>query len=274
MEQVELRKIGHVALLTLSRPESLNAIGRQMAHDLATHFTTIADDADVHVAVLTGSGRAFCAGMDVKERVTSGESGIGIQGLTGQVNPFFPYRSSAFDKPVIAAVNGITLGAGLLLALNADLIVACPDASFEFTEVRHGAVVGWDFGLRAGLPRNVAMELALGQRLTAERAYDVGLVSALAPIDSLIDEALRIAADIASLPQGAIRANRSLLSALAPKVPPELQAEADLAFERSQASPELESSLREFAERARARRDRADAEPRTRTPRQSPWKSF
>jgi enoyl-CoA hydratase len=183
---------GRVALVTLDRPDAMNALTPEMLRGLDDAFAAFEADRELHVAVLTGAGdQAFCAGMDLKG---------GIQRLTGgdELGYADPTKRQLSDvlKPVVAAVNGVCVAGGLELLLGTDLRVAAEHASFGLSEVRWGLVpVG---GSHVRLPRQVpwavAMELLLtGERIDARRAHDVGLVNRVVPKDQLLGVALELA---------------------------------------------------------------------------------
>lgn len=219
-----------VAVITINRPERRNALGRDVCIGLAEAFTRFRDDASAAVAVLTGTGNTFCAGADVKERsqVPGGFRLGDMPDIHPLVDPFLRPGSKVdpetvpLRKPVIAAVNGYALGGGFFLAQKADLCIAAESASFEITEILRGGAVGWDVGFLEGLSRRAAIELALGARMSAQRAYDVGLINDVVPDDRLLDVAARQAARIASLPPIAVARNLELVRALVPTVPDHL----------------------------------------------------
>lgn len=242
----------HVALVRINRPDRLNALGREVALGLAGAFTEAAASPDVRAIVLTGTGRAFSVGMDIKEHSDSGGAGIGYPDITPLTDPFYPFRSAALTKPVIAAVNGMALGAGFYLALNADLVVASEDAVFEVTEVHRGAVVGWDLGVVHGLTRPIATELALGGRLSAQRAYDVGLINEVTTGDAVVERALERAAVLVDLPPLAIEHNLALLHRVRPAVAPEIQDEAERIFQQVQLSEDSAEAMNAFLDRRQA----------------------
>jgi enoyl-CoA hydratase/carnithine racemase len=216
---VQYRKHGHVAVITLNRPDRLNAMGRDMLAGLASAMMAFEADDDARVAVLTGTGRAFCVGMDIKEKASHpGENPAALPDISPLVNRFFPFREDDFEKPVIAAVNGMAMGGGFFLAANSDLVVVAQDAVFEISEVSRGWVAGWWFGRVLNLPRHVGMELAMGGRITAERAYQVGFVNEVVPPGRLVDAAVERAQRIAALPPLAVRHTRSLFMEASPKV--------------------------------------------------------
>jgi enoyl-CoA hydratase/carnithine racemase len=244
-----------VALIELNRPHRLNAADRSLLVGVAEAFIRVRDDDEIVAAVLTGRGRAFCTGMDIVEWQERGEPGIGAPDISPLVDPYFPYRSDDLAKPIISAVNGMALGAGFYLATNADLVVAARSSCFEITEVIHGALVGWEFGILAGLPRVIATELALGGRLTAQRAYDVGMINAVVDDGREVDEALARARRFVQLPPLGYRENRRLLTRLVPRVPPDVADDAAATFERLQQSHDLAESLQAFLEQRAPRYD-------------------
>jgi enoyl-CoA hydratase/carnithine racemase len=184
---------GHVATITYNRPDALNAINGEMRRDLNAAFSRFRDDEDAWVAIVTGAGRAFCAGADLRD----GAGSIGEFAGTFWEKPTLNSFESGWEifKPVIAAVNGYCLGYGLTLATWCDFVLASDRAEFGLPEVRLGvpAVVA---SIR--LPQRInwadAMELLLtGDRISAERAREMGLVWKVVPHETLLDEAHALA---------------------------------------------------------------------------------
>lgn len=199
---------GHVATITYNRPERLNAIDGAMRQALNAAFTRFRDDEDAWVAIVTGAGRAFCAGADLRgEGDPTGEF-TGTFWERPTVNSF----ESGWEifKPVIAAVNGYCIGYGLTLVTWCDFVIASERAEFGFPEVKIGVptIVG---AIR--LPRKInwqyAMEMLLtGDRIDAARAHEIGLAGWVVPHDDLLDEARKLAARLvaaAPLAQRAIK---------------------------------------------------------------------
>jgi enoyl-CoA hydratase/carnithine racemase len=252
MADVEYSKDGHVAVVTLNRPEHMNAINRGLLVAMAEAFIEFRDDPDAFVAVLTGAGRGFCSGLDLKEaRRAAPEGELALMDISPLVNPFwdgFKGRNPELKKPVIAAVNGWALGGGLFLAAAADLALAAESARFELV-VSRGLPAGWDTGLRLGLSLHASLELALGERMDAQRAYDVGLVNKVVPDDRLLEEALALAGRLASRPPLAIRANLELVRAALPTPSPELQERFLELFEAAQESEDAKESVAAFLEK-------------------------
>ena len=198
---------GHVATITYNRPDALNAINRQLRDDLNAAFARFRDEEEAWVAIVTGAGRAFCVGADIKD----GEGSTGTFAGTFWEKPTINSFESGWEifKPVIAAVNGYCLGYGLTLATWCDFVIASQTAEFGFPEVRLGVptIVG---AIR--LPQRInwhdAMELLLtGERIDAQRALEMGLVARVVAPDKLMTEA-RALAD--RLLQGAPLAQRAI----------------------------------------------------------------
>jgi enoyl-CoA hydratase len=188
------RHDGHVAVITLNRPEARNAINAEVAHALHALVERTEADPDVWVVVLTAAGAdVFCAGADLKE-VAAGraDSLFTDYGFAG-----FVYANRR--KPWIAAVNGKALAGGCEIVLACDLVVASSKASFGLPEVSRGllAAAGGAFRLPRALPRNVAIEIVItADSLDAKRASDLGLVNREVAHDEVLAEALALAARI------------------------------------------------------------------------------
>ena len=184
---------GHVATITYNRPESLNAVNGDMRRDLNAAFTRFRDEEDAWVGIVTGAGKAFCAGGDIKD----GAGSVGEFAGTFWEKPTINSFESGWEifKPVIAAVNGFCLGYGLTLVSWCDFVVASERAEFGFPEVRLGVptIVG-AIRLPQRLNWQYAMELLLtGDRIDATRAKEIGLAGWVVPHDDLMAEAHRLA---------------------------------------------------------------------------------
>lgn len=267
---VRVEKQGPVLLVTLDRPEVLNAIDPESHDELVRAWSRLRDSPDLHVGILTGAGtKAFCAGIDLnrleefyaeshpgerRERWTR-EPGIG--GLTRNFDP---------GKPIIAAVNGTCLGLGLELALASDIRLASPNATFGLPEVRWGIIPGQ--GGTQRLPRAVPPSLALemilsGTVISARRAKEIGLINRVVPQRRLLAEARSLAERIASLPVRAVRhAREAVRRGLDLPLTDALQLEQDLA-DPLRASAESRAARAEFGRR-RAPRERSSSNPRGR----------
>ena len=200
-----------VAMLTLNRPERLNALSAPLVEDLHAALDAI-DDA-VRVVVLTGAGRGFCAGLDLKEPMGDGTVVGGLRAQERIAGLMLKLR--ALPQPVIAAVNGAAAGGGLALALSSDVRLASPEARFNVAFVKLG-VSGADMGVSHLLPRIVglghASELMLTGRLVgAEEAARIGLANRVVPAGALLDEAAALAGEIARNTPFAIRMTKQVL---------------------------------------------------------------
>ena len=205
-----------VALITLNRPDSLNAMGGQLMPLLAEHLADCAVDDTVRCVVLTGAGRAFCAGGDVKAMAAGDDAILGPEGKRPKAAEFArgveilrgsqrrtSYVLHTMPKPTIAMVNGHAVGAGLSLALACDLRVASERAKFG-TIFRNVGFSG-DFGGSYFLPRLVGLERArqlyfTGEILSAEEAHKIGMVGRVVPHEKLEDETMALASQLASGP--------------------------------------------------------------------------
>ncbi len=197
-----------IALVTLDRPDRLNAMTHELVADLHAALGGIADDRSIRVVVLTGAGRGFCAGLDLTGPGTPpGGDGQGrvVSGMRGQqhIAALVP-RLRSLPQPVIAAVNGPAAGGGLALALASDVRLAAPTATFGAAFVKLG-LSGCDIGVSWLLPRLIgasrAFELMLtGRQIPAAEAERLGIVSRVVPEDegTVVDAALGVAEEIAA----------------------------------------------------------------------------
>jgi enoyl-CoA hydratase/carnithine racemase len=196
-----------VLLITLNRPEARNAVNLALAEGVAAALDNLDDDGDLSAGVLTGAGKGFSAGMDLKAFVAGERPWVGDRGFAGIVQ-------RASRKPLIAAVEGFAVAGGLEIALSCDLIVASRGAKLGIPEVKRSlvAAAGALRRLPQRLPFNVAMELALtGDPLTAERAYELGLVNRVAEPGEALAGALELAATIAKNGPLALDATKATL---------------------------------------------------------------
>jgi enoyl-CoA hydratase len=198
---------GRVLVVTLNRPDARNAVDAALAQGIAAALDELDGDDELRVGVLTGAGKGFCAGMDLKAFV-SGESphvdGRGFAGIT--------QRSS--DKPLIAAIEGFAVAGGLEVALSCDLIVAARGAKLGIPEVKRSLVAAGGALLRLPqrIPYHVAMELALtGDPILAERGRELGLVNRLADPGGAVDAALELAEAVAANAPLALAASKRIV---------------------------------------------------------------
>ncbi len=217
-----------VATITLNRPESLNALNTAMRRELLTAFKAVARDDAVRAVIITGQGRGFCSGADL--RGGSAERQF-RRVLTTEYNPLIR-AIRELPKPVIAAVNGVAAGAGASLAFAADLVVAAEEARFLMAFVRIGLVPdsGATRTLVRALGRHAAAQMIFtGEPLTAKGAADAGLVAAVVPAAELAAAANELATRLASGPTRALGYAKRLINAVEDATLPEsLAVEADL----------------------------------------------
>ncbi len=203
---------GAVATLTLDRPEALNALTIPLKVALLTALESIAADRTVRAVILTGAGRAFCAGQDLAERESPDATPLDVE-LRERYNPIVRALRS-MGQPVIAAVNGVAAGAGASLAFACDLRIAAADARFVLAFGRIGLVP--DSGATWFLPRLIgasrAAEVALiGDPLSAEDALRIGLVHRVVPGDQLLAEARALADRLAASAPAALAMTKAAL---------------------------------------------------------------
>ncbi len=205
---VKLERQGHVALITIDRPEALNALNSQVLTDLDQVLDQVEADEEIYVAVLTGAGRSFVAGADIaemKDFTSSDGKRFGVHGG----NVFLKLEN--LSKPVIAAVNGFALGGGCELSMACDIRLASEKAKFGQPEVGLGITPG--FGGTQRLPRIVgiskAMELILTAKvIKADEAKAIGLVSEVYPAEELMDKAMELANAICANAQIAVQESK------------------------------------------------------------------
>jgi len=212
---------GAVALLTIDRPEALNALNVETLRTLRTHLSELRDRSELRAAVITGGGdRAFCAGADLKGTRSSPASYAEAvfqsperSADLGLYIRLMDLSELGLNKPLIAAVNGHCLGAGLEIALQCDLRIASARASFGLPEARVGSIpaVSGLHRLLKAVPSAHAMQMALtGERIGAEQAQRIGLVSELVDPASLLERAVALAQTIAANAPLAVQAIKKL----------------------------------------------------------------
>jgi enoyl-CoA hydratase len=204
---VLVERNGRIQIITLNRPEARNAVNQALAEGVAAALDELDADADLSVGVVTGAGRGFCAGMDLKAFVQGEVPYVGDRGFAG-----IGQRGSR--KPLIAAVEGFAVAGGLEVALACDLIVAGRSAKLGIPEVKRSLVAAGGALLRLPrrMPEGLAMELALtGDPITAERAHEVGLVNRVADDGGALETALELARTIAANGPLALEATKAVL---------------------------------------------------------------
>lgn len=200
---------GHVALLTIDRPEARNAVNGTVAQAMEEHIDRIEADDDIWMGIITGNGPVFCAGADLKA-VAAGE----VESLRTAKGGFGGIVRRERTKPLIAAVDGPALAGGCEIVLSCDLVVASTAARFGIPEVKRAllASAGGLFRLPRVLPPNVAMEMALtGDPISAERAHSLGLVNVLCEAGGAVEAAKELAGRIEVNAPLAVRSSRRIV---------------------------------------------------------------
>ena len=207
------RHPGGIAVVTLNRPQAMNALSESLRGALYDAMTVLRDDASVRVVVLTGAGeKAFTAGLDLKE-LGAGAAGLAV--ATDQDPRSNPVRAiECCGKPVIGAINGVAITGGFELALACDILIASENARFADTHALVGIMPGW--GLSQKLQRIVgparAREMSFsGRFIDARTALDWGLVNRVVPPEQLMPQALALAESIAFVDPGFLRAYDALM---------------------------------------------------------------
>lgn len=215
-DEVLIEVADRVATITLNRPDAMNAINPELSEGLTNALRRVDTDDDIRVAILTGNGRAFCAGADLRGGSPGSRGNAPGDFMSTPENE----RLWAADirKPVIGAVNGYCLGGGFEMAMNCDLLIASDAAQFALPEITLGfyPLAGAPMRLPRAIPRAFANEMMfLGQRIDAEAALRYGIVSRVVPADQLLDTAREMAAMIAGYAPVAIRGLKEITNAQA-----------------------------------------------------------
>jgi enoyl-CoA hydratase len=201
---------GRVGLITLNRPQALNALNNQLMHEMMEALETFDKDDDIGAMVITGSEKAFAAGADIKEMADK----TALQMMDADHVAVFG-RIRTIRKPVIAAVSGWALGGGCEVALSCDMIVASDSAKFGQPEINIGVIpgAGGTQRLVRAVGKAIAMEMILNNRtLTAPEALQHGLVNRVVSVSDYLNEALKLAEEIASRAPLAIRAAKRMIN--------------------------------------------------------------
>ncbi len=204
---------GKVMVITLNRADKFNSFNREMALGLHDALDQASDNTEVRAIVLTGSGKAFCAGQDLAEAIDT--KGPGIPKIVEEhYNPIVS-RIRAIEKPIIAIVNGVAAGAGANIALSCDIVIAAGSASFIQAFSKIGLIP--DSGGTFFLPRLIGFQRAsalmmTGDKVTAAEALQMGMIFKVFADDVFMDEGMKIAAGLADMPTKAIGLTKRLLN--------------------------------------------------------------
>jgi 2-(1,2-epoxy-1,2-dihydrophenyl)acetyl-CoA isomerase len=228
--ELRLEVTERVATITLDRPDALNALTVPLKEELLAALRQAGSDPAVRAIVLTGAGRAFCAGQDLRERLQPGVAPLDVE-IRERYNPVI-LAMRRLEKPIVGAVNGIAAGAGASLAFACDLRIAAEGASFLLAFGRVGLIP--DSGATWLLPRLVgaakAAELALtATPLSAADAERLGLVARVVPVESVVGEARVVATHLAAMaPQAVALTKRALEASWTASLEEQLELEAEL----------------------------------------------
>jgi enoyl-CoA hydratase len=240
---VSYEQRGHVAVITIRRPEARNAVNAEVAEAMEAAIDRLEDDPDVWVGVITGEGTVFSAGADLKA-VSAGQAG----GLSTRKGGFAGLARRERTKPIVAAVDGPALAGGCEIVLSCDLVVASTNARFGLPEVKRSlvAAAGGLFRLARVIPPKVAMEVVLtGDPISAERAYAFGLVNELVPAGEALDAAVTLAERITVNAPVAVRESRKVVMAA-------LTEDDDTLWQMSNQAMGTVAATEDFAEGPRA----------------------
>jgi enoyl-CoA hydratase len=242
------RRRDRVLLVTLNRPAQRNALNFELRSSLRAAFDSFEEDDDLRCAVLTGEGTAFCAGGDLKEM-----AGIAVQDPPLEWSLLLGSRGYV-GKPVIAAVNGFAFAGGFRLAQDCDLCIASEEATFGISEVKRGRGAPWAVPLISMMPQRAMMELLLtGEPMSAQRAYEVGLVNRVVPAADLVETALAMAHRIASNAPLSVQAAKQLVGLATDMGRTQALHSADLLYHKVYTSDDALEGPRAFAERREPR---------------------
>lgn len=230
-----------VVLLTINRPETRNALNHEVRSGITEAVRRFEADASQQVLVLTGAGDvAFSAGADLKEMA---ETNL-------KVPPADYLSDLASSKPIIAAVNGYALGGGFHLVQQADLVIASESATFGITEARYGRGAPWALPLPLLIPPRVALEMMMtAEPISAQRAYEIGLVNEVVPTASVVARAMELARHITSLAPLTVRAAKAMVQQVLVSSTAESRAVVDEMWRTVYLSSDAEEGPRAFREK-------------------------
>jgi 2-(1,2-epoxy-1,2-dihydrophenyl)acetyl-CoA isomerase len=248
---IELKIENNVAWISLNRPEVFNSFNREMAFLLQETLDNCANDTNVRAIVITGNGKAFCAGQDLKE-VTDPELNPGFRKILEEhYNPIIQ-KIRTIEKPIIAAVNGVAAGAGANIALACDIVVAVEQASFIQAFSKIGLIP--DSAGTFFLPRLIGLQKAsalmmLGDKVTADEALNMGMIYKIYPIAFFEEEVMKLATTLANMPTKALGLTKRLLNqSMSNNLEQQLALESDLQIEAS-SSNDYKEGVTAFVEK-------------------------
>ena len=240
---------GRVGLVTLNRPQAMNALNNQLMRELMDALEAFDKKDSIGAMVITGNEKAFAAGADIKEMADKT-----IQQMMDRDHVGVFGRIRTIQKPVIAAVSGWALGGGCEVALSCDMIVASESAKFGQPEINIGVIpgAGGTQRLIRAVGKTVAMEMILNdRRLTAQEAYQFGMVNRIVPVEGYLEEALKLAEEIASRAPIAVRAAKKMLNQSYERFLADGLAEEKQVFYNLFATEDQKEGMKAFTEKRR-----------------------
>ena len=236
MKSIELKIESQIAFISLNRPDVFNSFNREMAFLMQDTLDICSNDNNVRAIVITGNGKAFCAGQDIGE-ITNPELNPGFRKiLDDHYNPIIK-KIRNIEKPIIAAVNGVAAGAGANIALACDIILASESASFIQAFSKIGLIP--DSAGTFFLPRLIGIQKAtalmmLGDKVSAQEAVELGMIFKCFPSENFDDEVLKMATTLANMPTKALGLIKKLMNqSVTNNLDQQLQLESDLQIEAS-----------------------------------------
>lgn len=251
MSSITLKIENSIATITLNRPEVFNSFNREMALLMQQTLDDCANDANVRAIVITGAGKAFCAGQDLKE-VTTPELNPGFRKILEEhYNPIIE-RIRMIEKPIVAAVNGVAAGAGANIALACDIVVAAENAAFIQAFSKIGLVP--DSAGTFFLPRLIGFQKAsalmmLGDKVSAQEAFDIGMIYKFFPVAFFEEEVQNLAITLSKMPTHALALTKKLLNrSMINNLQEQLALESDLQIDAS-SSNDYQEGVNAFMEK-------------------------
>lgn len=243
--EIKYEKEGRIAIITINRPEQRNALNLAVRQGLAKAYDMFEQDEEAQVAILTGSGeKAFCGGGDLKE----------MSGMSLKVPPkdFVPHleRTKYLTKPIIAAVNGAAFAGGWMLAQMCDLCIAAENAKFAITEAKVGRGSPWSAPLAWMIPTRIMMEILLtAEPISAQRAYEIGFVNKVVPMEQLLVTAKEMAGKIIANAPLTVKASKRMVYQAMEMGRTAALNNSDIIFEPVYLSEDAQEGPRAFAEK-------------------------
>ena len=251
MSSITLKIENDIATITLNRPEVFNSFNREMALLMQQTLDDCANDANVRAIVITGAGKAFCAGQDLKE-VTTPDLNPGFRKILEEhYNPIIE-RIRLIEKPIVAAVNGVAAGAGANIALACDIVVAAENAAFIQAFSKIGLVP--DSAGTFFLPRLIGFQKAsalmmLGDKVSAQEAFNIGMIYKFYPVALFEEEVQNLAVTLSKMPTHALALTKKLLNrSMINNLQEQLALESDLQIDAS-SSNDYQEGVNAFMEK-------------------------